>query len=152
MTSVGNDNRLCVPSYQFGINTRRLIPKPTAFCSKERYNMQRSGKGAIRKKFLLQKSRWKTLNWQLVTYTYKTFRKPSEQLFPNRRPLRDLHFKACVLPIKHILWTDAFWFCLHCVNWLFLFECFDNLHVDLLLFFCRDKIPTRLLGLLIVKI
>ena len=29
----------------------------------------------------------KKLNWQSGTYTKKAYRKPSEQLFPNRRPL-----------------------------------------------------------------
>ena len=48
---------------------------------------QRSGKGAIRKKFPLQKLRWKNLNCQLGTYTQKTYCKQSEQLFPNRQPL-----------------------------------------------------------------
>ena len=33
----------------------------------------------------------KNTNWQLGTYTYRTYRKPSEQLFPNRRPLSYPH-------------------------------------------------------------
>ena len=34
----------------------------------------------------LQTPRWENLNLQLGTYTKKTYRMPSEQLFPNRRP------------------------------------------------------------------
>ena len=42
---------------------------------------QRSGKGAIRKRFPLQKPRWEKPNQQSGTDTRKTFRKPNEQLF-----------------------------------------------------------------------
>ena len=48
---------------------------------------QWSGKVEIWKKFPIQKPRWEKLNWQLGTYDEKTYRKPSEQLFPNRRSL-----------------------------------------------------------------
>ena len=44
-------------------------------------------KRPIRKKF---PPRWKKLKWQSGTYTKKTYRKPSGQLFPNRRPLTQL--------------------------------------------------------------
>ena len=47
----------------------------------KRYNRQRSGKGAIRKRFPLQKPRWEKPNQQSGTDTKKTFRKPNEQLF-----------------------------------------------------------------------
>ena len=52
---------------------------------------QRSGKGAIRKRLPLQKPRWEKPNKQSGTYTMKTFRKPNEQLFPNRWPLSYLN-------------------------------------------------------------
>ena len=49
---------------------------------------QCSGNGAIRKKFPLHKPRGeKKLKRHLGTYTKKTYRKPSEQLFPKRRLL-----------------------------------------------------------------
>ena len=48
---------------------------------------QRSGKGAIRKKFPLQKRGGKNQNCQLGTYIKNTYRKPSEQLLSNGRTL-----------------------------------------------------------------
>ena len=58
---------------------------------KEGTSRQRSGKGAIRKRFPLQKPRWEKTNQQSGTDTKKTFRKPNEQYFPNRRSLSYLH-------------------------------------------------------------
>ena len=49
---------------------------------------QRSGKGAIRKKNPTPKPEaGKKTNQQEGIFTMKTFRKPNEQLFPNRWPL-----------------------------------------------------------------
>ena len=40
-----------------------------------------------KKKIPTPKLRWKKLHWQLGNYTQGTYRKPSEQLFFDRRPL-----------------------------------------------------------------
>ena len=52
---------------------------------------QRSGKGAIRKRFPLQKPRWEKTKLTIRYLYHETYRKPNEQLFPNRWPLSYLN-------------------------------------------------------------
>ena len=52
---------------------------------------QRSGKGAIRKRFLLEKPRWEKTKLTIRYLYHETYRKPNEQLFPNRWPLSYLN-------------------------------------------------------------
>ena len=42
---------------------------------------QRSGKGAIRKRFPLQKPRWEKTKLTIKYLYHETYRKPNEQLF-----------------------------------------------------------------------
>ena len=52
---------------------------------------QRSGKGAIRKRFPLQKPRWEKTKPTIRYLYHETYRKPNKQLFPNRWPLSYLN-------------------------------------------------------------
>ena len=52
---------------------------------------QRSGKGAIRKRFPLQKPRWEKTKLTIRYLYHETYRKPNEQFFPNRWPLSYLN-------------------------------------------------------------
>ena len=52
---------------------------------------QRSGKGAIRKRFPLQKPRWEKTNQQSGTYTMKHIVSRMSSYFPNRWPLSYLN-------------------------------------------------------------
>ena len=52
---------------------------------------QRSGKGAIRKRFPLQKPRLEKTKLTIRYLYHETYRKPNEQLFPNRWPLSYLN-------------------------------------------------------------
>ena len=59
-----------------------FIKKTTIHCYTQKgTSRQRSGKGAIRERFPLQKPRWEKTK-VTIRYLYrKTFRKPNEQLF-----------------------------------------------------------------------
>ena len=59
--------------------------------SKKGTSRQRSGKGAIRKRFPLQKPRWEKTKLTIRYLYHETYRKPNEQLFPNRWPLSYLN-------------------------------------------------------------
>ena len=70
---------------------------------------QRSGKCAIRKRFLLQKPRWEKLNYQLGTYTMKTYRKKSTSrqrsgkgAIRKRLPLQKPRWEKTKLTIRHL--------------------------------------------------
>ena len=61
------------------------------FKSEKGTSRQRSGKGAIRKRFPLQKPRWEKTKLTIRHLYHETYRKPNEQLFPNRWPLSYLN-------------------------------------------------------------
>ena len=50
-------------------------------CSKKGTSRQRSGKGAIRKRFPLQKPSWEKTKLTIRFLYHETYRKPNEQLF-----------------------------------------------------------------------
>ena len=58
-----------------------LIIRPLSAYLERGTSRQRSGKGAIRKVFPLQKPRWEKTNQQSGTHIMKTYRKPNEHLF-----------------------------------------------------------------------
>ena len=51
------------------------------FDLKKGTSRQRSGKGAIRKRFPLQKPRWEKTKLTIRYLYHETYRKPNEQLF-----------------------------------------------------------------------
>ena len=72
-----------------------LVDKETAKTKQtkisEGTSRQRSGKGAIRKRFPPQKPRWEKTKLTIRHLYHETYRKPNEQLFPNRWPLSYLN-------------------------------------------------------------
>ena len=67
----------CLSSVSFDIiHKRRKAPSAQKGTSR-----QRSGKGAIRKRFPLQKPRWEKTKLTIRYLYHETYRKPNEQLF-----------------------------------------------------------------------
>ena len=61
---------------------QKEIPTPqTEGLGEKGTSRQRSGKGAIRERFPLQKPRWEKTKITIRYLYHKTFRKPNEQLF-----------------------------------------------------------------------
>ena len=62
------------------INLPSIFQDKSVIC-KEGTSRQRSGKGAIRKRFPLQKPRWEKTKPTIRHLYHETYRKPNEQLF-----------------------------------------------------------------------
>ena len=79
-------------SWKWGL-VRGVFSSPLSCpgCVQEGTSRQRSGKGAIRKRFPLQKPRWEKTKLTIRYLYHETYRKPNEQLFPNRWPLSYLN-------------------------------------------------------------
>ena len=77
--SYNGENLLCIGKWTKDLCLYKILAQ--VGYSEKGTSRQRSGKGAIRKRFPLQKPRWEKTKLTIRYLYHETYRKPNEQLF-----------------------------------------------------------------------